>query len=145
MGERKVISKYYPPDFDPAKVPRGKKADLNMLKVRMMLPMSIRCGTCGTFMAKVRVFFLLARYPFERSEQRSEEAISHVLRAERTAERRSYFSCPSSGANSGAKKLLSIVLSFFLPLPAKASFSLARGETSGGKEGTEEKREHTFR
>ena len=57
MGERKVISKYYPPDFDPAKVPRGKKADLNMLKVRMMLPMSIRCGTCGTFMAKVRFFF----------------------------------------------------------------------------------------
>lgn len=58
MGERKVISKYYPPDFDPAKVPRGKKADLNMLKVRMMLPMSIRCGTCGTFMAKVRFFSL---------------------------------------------------------------------------------------
>lgn len=56
MGERKVISKYYPPDFDPAKVPRGKRADLNMLKVRMMLPMSIRCGTCGTFMAKVRSF-----------------------------------------------------------------------------------------
>ena len=54
MGERKVISKYYPPDFDPAKVPRGKRAELNMLKVRMMLPMSIRCGTCGTFMAKVR-------------------------------------------------------------------------------------------
>jgi len=52
MGERKVVSKYYPPDFDPSKVPRGKRAELNMLKVRMMLPMSIRCGTCGTFMAK---------------------------------------------------------------------------------------------
>ena len=60
MGERKVISKYYPPDFDPAKVPRGKRADLNMLKVRMMLPMSIRCGTCGTFMAKVRFLFVLS-------------------------------------------------------------------------------------
>ena len=58
MGERKVISKYYPPDFDPAKVPRGKRAELNMLKVRMMLPMSIRCGTCGTFMAKVGIFLL---------------------------------------------------------------------------------------
>lgn len=60
-----MISKYYPPDFDPAKVPRGKRAELNMLKVRMMLPMSIRCGTCGTFMAKVGIFssfFLLSLF-----------------------------------------------------------------------------------
>jgi hypothetical protein len=25
MGERKIINKYIPPDFDPALVPRGKK------------------------------------------------------------------------------------------------------------------------
>lgn len=43
---------YFPPDFDPAKLPKGKRPDHNMMKVRMMLPMSIRCQTCGTFMMK---------------------------------------------------------------------------------------------
>ena len=52
MGERKVLNKYYPPDFDPAKLPRGKRPDHNSMKVRMMLPMSVQCKTCGTFMYK---------------------------------------------------------------------------------------------
>lgn len=52
MGERKVLNKYYPPDFDPAKLPKGKRQDRNEMKVRMMLPMSVRCKTCGNFMYK---------------------------------------------------------------------------------------------
>ncbi len=52
MGERKVLNKYIPPDFDPAKVPRGKRPADGQIKVRMMLPMSICCQTCGNFISK---------------------------------------------------------------------------------------------
>ncbi len=57
MGERKVINKYFPPDFDPTKIPRSKKAQLNPnFVVRMMLPMSVRCQTCGEYMYKGKKF-----------------------------------------------------------------------------------------
>lgn len=49
-----VLNKYFPPDFDPSKVPRGKRvrSEEKQMKVRMMLPMSVRCNTCGNFMYK---------------------------------------------------------------------------------------------
>lgn len=52
MGERKVLNKYIPPDFDPSKVPKGKRPADGQIKVRMMLPMSICCQTCGNFISK---------------------------------------------------------------------------------------------
>lgn len=50
MGERKVQAKYYPPEFDPSKVPRLPKKKQIDNAVRFMLPMSVRCETCGDFM-----------------------------------------------------------------------------------------------
>lgn len=44
MGERKVLNKYFPPDFDPALVPKVKLDKDHQMKIRMMLPMSVRYG-----------------------------------------------------------------------------------------------------
>ena len=49
-GERKVLNKYFPPDFDATKIPRRKMDPLRIMKIRMMLPMSICCSTCNNYM-----------------------------------------------------------------------------------------------
>lgn len=56
MSERKVINKYIPPDFDPSdrfSLPRNPKRPKT---VRVMLPFSMRCSTCGEFIYKGRKF-----------------------------------------------------------------------------------------
>ncbi|KAL7267532.1 Pre-mRNA-splicing factor cwf16 [Rhizina undulata] len=59
MSERKVLQKYYPPDFDPSKIVRHKGPKPTGPKqqtVRLMAPFSMKCLTCGEFIYKGRKF-----------------------------------------------------------------------------------------
>ncbi|RUP47973.1 hypothetical protein BC936DRAFT_145116 [Jimgerdemannia flammicorona] len=56
MSERKVINKYYPPNFDPAAIPRRKMPKDAQYKVRLMTPFSMRCETCGEYVYKGKKF-----------------------------------------------------------------------------------------
>ncbi|KAF2498663.1 DUF572-domain-containing protein [Lophium mytilinum] len=60
MAERKVIYKYYPPDFDPSAIARRrgpKPVGASKLPTsRMMAPFSMRCNSCGEYIYKGRKF-----------------------------------------------------------------------------------------
>ncbi|RMZ68078.1 hypothetical protein GMOD_00004247 [Pyrenophora seminiperda CCB06] len=59
MSERKVLTKYYPPDFDPSKIGRQrgpKNAGPKLMTVRLMAPYSMKCTHCGEFIYKGRKF-----------------------------------------------------------------------------------------
>ncbi|CAG10321.1 unnamed protein product [Tetraodon nigroviridis] len=56
MSERKVLNKYYPPDFDPAKIPKLKLPKDRQYVVRLMAPFNMRCKTCGEYIYKGKKF-----------------------------------------------------------------------------------------
>jgi hypothetical protein len=59
MSERKVLQKYYPPDFDPAAITRTrapKPAGPKVQTVRLMAPFSMKCTACGEYIYKGRKF-----------------------------------------------------------------------------------------
>ena len=56
MGERKVLNKYYPPDFDPSKLPKLEKPENFQYVVRLMAPFTMRCLTCGDYVYKGKKF-----------------------------------------------------------------------------------------
>jgi len=59
MSERKVLNKYYPPDFDPTKIPkvrRPKSAKAGVFSIRLMAPFNMRCNTCGEYIYKGKKF-----------------------------------------------------------------------------------------
>jgi hypothetical protein len=63
MSERKSVNKYYPPNFDPRKVPpverKNDYKDPNKgvtFTVRLMSPFSMQCISCGEFIYKGRKF-----------------------------------------------------------------------------------------
>ena len=60
MSERKVLTKYYPPDFDPSKITRTrtgpKPPGPKTQTVRLMAPFSMKCTSCGEYIYKGRKF-----------------------------------------------------------------------------------------
>lgn len=56
MGERKVLNKYYPPNFDPSLIPRNKKPKTKQITIRTMLPFTIQCSKCAEYMYAGRKF-----------------------------------------------------------------------------------------
>lgn len=57
MSERKAINKWYPPDYDPSKLPKKKKStNPNINRVRLMVPFSMKCVLCNEYIAAHRKF-----------------------------------------------------------------------------------------
>ncbi|KAK1237600.1 hypothetical protein MKX07_006728 [Trichoderma sp. CBMAI-0711] len=59
MSERKVLQKYYPPDFDPNDISRRrgpKPTGPRIQTVRLMAPFSMKCLSCGEYIYKGRKF-----------------------------------------------------------------------------------------
>ena len=61
MSERKVITKYFPPDFDPSAISRTrhrgpKTPGPKHITVRLMSPFSMQCTACGEYIYKGRKF-----------------------------------------------------------------------------------------
>merc|ERR1711976_300597 len=50
IGERKVLNRYFPPEFSRKK--RVMRSILRGSKVRMMLPFNVRCRSCSSFLYK---------------------------------------------------------------------------------------------
>ncbi|XP_062616109.1 splicing factor YJU2-like [Saccostrea cucullata] len=56
MSERKVLNKYYPPDFDPSNIPKMKTQKNRPFNIRIMAPMNMRCDNCGEYIYKGKKF-----------------------------------------------------------------------------------------
>ncbi|KAI1261329.1 DUF572-domain-containing protein [Xylariaceae sp. FL1019] len=59
MSERKVLTKYFPPDFDPNAIARTRKPKTTGPKVqtvRLMAPFSMKCLQCGEYIYRGRKF-----------------------------------------------------------------------------------------
>jgi len=54
--ERKALNKYYPPDFDPRKIPKVKGPRNRQYVIRVMAPFNMTCNTCGEYIYKGKKF-----------------------------------------------------------------------------------------
>lgn len=51
MATRKMVNKYYPPEYDYREEKRKKKK-VDVLRITFMLPISVQCDSCTEFMSK---------------------------------------------------------------------------------------------
>ncbi|XP_076445337.1 splicing factor YJU2-like [Babylonia areolata] len=56
MSERKVLNKYYPPGFDPSKIPKLREPKNKVFSIRIMAPFNMRCNVCGEYIYKGKKF-----------------------------------------------------------------------------------------
>jgi hypothetical protein len=56
MTERKVLNKYFPPDFDYTKIPKLHLPKDRQYVIRIMAPFSMQCNTCGNYIYKGKKF-----------------------------------------------------------------------------------------
>ncbi|WAR07269.1 YJU2-like protein [Mya arenaria] len=56
MSERKVLNKYYPADYDPSKIPKGKRNRNATFNIRIMAPFNMRCNMCKEYIYKGKKF-----------------------------------------------------------------------------------------
>uniref|UniRef100_A0A914YPJ7 Splicing factor YJU2 n=1 Tax=Panagrolaimus superbus TaxID=310955 RepID=A0A914YPJ7_9BILA len=54
--ERKVFQKYYPPDYDPSKLPKAKGVKNRQFVQRVMAPYNMQCNTCHEYIYKGKKF-----------------------------------------------------------------------------------------
>uniref|UniRef100_A0A914R2G6 Splicing factor YJU2 n=1 Tax=Panagrolaimus davidi TaxID=227884 RepID=A0A914R2G6_9BILA len=54
--ERKVFQKYYPPEYDPSKLPKAKGGRNRQFVQRVMAPYNMQCNTCHEYIYKGKKF-----------------------------------------------------------------------------------------
>ncbi len=52
MADRKVLNKYFPPDWDPRFLAKRQPPKNNQICLRSMLPMTLCCTSCGNYMGR---------------------------------------------------------------------------------------------
>ncbi|KHN78202.1 Coiled-coil domain-containing protein 94 [Toxocara canis] len=55
-GRTRPLNKYYPPDFDPSKIPRAKGQRNRQFVQRVMAPFNMQCNTCHEYIYKGKKF-----------------------------------------------------------------------------------------
>ncbi|KAF9926874.1 hypothetical protein FBU30_003634 [Linnemannia zychae] len=123
MSERKVLNKYFPPDFDPALIPRRKQPKDLQHKVRLMTPFSMRCNTCGEYIYKGKKFN--ARKETTEETYHSIKIFRFYIRCNRCAAEITFKTDPANGdyvAEHGAQR----------------NFEPWRGDDTADKEGDDD-------